>query len=482
MRILLLVLAIFPCFLPAQTITARLDLSRRDAQPSWLEYCPRDGGLVTVGNSSRKSSRYQSVTKYDEGFHRTWAKPVLTQNGNSSVDLLAVLGDLVYVFISEYYPREGSIKTSYSTLDMEGNLLEERVVIDELANEKGHRVDLRYERSLNKQKLLCYRNLALGNRNEKLVYYLFDAATDSVVSGSISLPYPDEKFQVRKIVVSNNGEIYLLGKYYLVSKIKSPQDYGFKLYRYLPGETEGDQVNMELGELFINDLTLKGGRDNNLYLAGFYSHHSSDEIIGTCFFRVNPDLEQEVQSTQRFSDEFLMNFMRESQIDRGKELRNFYLDNIILRSDSGALLIAEKYYTSYNSFVDMYGYMVDQRIHHYDDIIVSSVASSGDLEWCAVARKRQQSESRDHLSYLEVVSDENLYLLYSYDPPKENRSIYFNTVDMQGNVSVRKPLLGAGSVDDLFYPNSSEQISNNEALLYYYSERTKVFSIVKMEF
>ena len=466
----------------AQTVTARLNFGRRDARPDYVEYCPADQGLVTVGNLSRKSSRYQSISKFDANFKKEWTKQVLQQNGRSSIDLVAALGDQIYVFISEFYPRDGSIKTSYTQFDLEGNEIVSREVIDEVPNEKQHRVDLRYERSLNKRKLLCYKNLDQGSRNERITYYLFDAQNDSVVRGEIALPFPDEKFQVRKLVVSNSGKIYLLGKYYLVSRIKEPQDYGFKLYSYTPGNPEPTQLNIELGELFINDLTVRAGRDENLYLAGFYSHRSSEEIIGSCFFRVNPSLEAEVQSTQRFSDDFLKNFLRDQQIDRGRELRNFYLDNIILRSDSGALLVAEKYYTTYNSYVDIYGYMVDQRIYHYDDVIVSSVAGTGDLEWSAVARKRQQSDVRESLSYLDVVSGESLYLIYGYDPKREPRTLYVQEVSMTGEVSERKPLLGNMALDETFYPRSSEQISNTAALLSYFQEREKIFSVVKVEF
>jgi hypothetical protein len=484
MRNVLSLLVLLLLTLPAlgQEITARLNFGRRDARPDYVEYIAADQGLATVGNLSRKSSRYQTMTKFDADFKKEWSKQVFQQNGRSSIDLVAALGDQLYVFISEYYPREGSIKTSYSQYDLDGNAVVERKVIDEVPNEKQHRVDLRYERSLNKRKLLCYKNLDQGVRNERITYYLFDAETDSVVRGEIQLPYPDDKFQVRKLVVSNSGKVFLLGKYYLVSRIKNPDDYGFKLYSYTPGNPEGSNLNIELGELFINDLTVRAGRDENLYLAGFYSHRSSEEIIGSCFFRVNPELEAEVQSTQRFSDDFLKNFLRDQQIDRGRELRNFYLDNIILRSDSGALLVAEKYYTSYNSYVDVYGNMIDQRIFHYDDVIVSSVGGNGDLEWSAVARKRQQAPTRESLSYLDVVSGESLYLIYGYDPKREPSTIYFQEVSMTGEVTERKPLLGPTAVDETFYPRSSEQISNSSALLSFFQERDKIFSVVKVEF
>lgn len=466
----------------SQTVAARLDLDRRDPEPDFLEYVTYDGGLVTLGNQSRKSSRYVSLNKYGENFQKEWSKQVLQQNGQCDIDLMAVLGENVYVFISEYHPRDRTIRTSYSHFDLEGNEIEVRKQIAELPNEKEHRVDLKYTRSINKKKLLCYKNLDEGTKSETILYYLFDAKSEEVISGKIQIPYPDDKFQVRKIMVSNGGKIYVLGKFFKVNKVKAPDDFGFKIYQYEPGAAESKEISIDLGELFITDLTLKIDRDENLFLAGFYSHQSTDEIIGTCFFRINSSLEEETRSSQHFSEEFLENFLRDKQIERGRELQNFYLDNIILRSDGGVLLIAEKFYTTFNSYVDIYGYWVDQKIYHYDEVIVSSVSGNGHLEWSAVIPKRQQSERRENLSYVDIVSGTNLYLVYGYQPRKDPRTLYVNSVDFDGQVSERKALFPAAGFDDTFFPRYSEQVSNTAALVVYYQERDKVFSIVKVEF
>ena len=220
----------------AQVVTARLDLGRKDAQPTHIEYVSADGGLVTFGNMSRKSSRYLGVTKYDAQFNREWTKQVLVQNGRASVDLVSVLGENIFIFISEYVPRKRAIETTFTQLDLAGNLIADRELIDELPNEKELRVDLKFERSINKKKLLCYRNLDNAGKREKLIYYLFDQQMDQIINGEIEIPYPDDKFQVRKIVVSNSGQIYVLGKFYLENRVKTPDDFGFSLYRFQPGE------------------------------------------------------------------------------------------------------------------------------------------------------------------------------------------------------------------------------------------------------
>jgi len=479
---LFLLLLLLTSGLKAQEVTARLDLDRRSPKPQFIEYVSADKGLVTFGAMSRKSSRYLGVNKYDALFNKEWSKQVLIQNGRAAVDLVSVLGENIFVFFSEYVPRKRKIETSYSHFDLEGNILAERELISELPNAKELRVDLKFAQSINKKKLVCYRNLDNASKRETLIYNLFDAESDEIIDGKIEIPYPDDKFQVRKVVVSNSGNIYVMGKFYLENRIKTPDDFGFTLYRFKPGESMGEKVDIELGELYITDLALKVDRDENIFLAGFFSHRSTEAIGGTVFYRLSKQLELEVQSAQRFNEDFFNRFLNDRQIEKGREIEDFYLDNIVLRSDGGVLLIAEKYYSSYNSYMDMYGYWIDQRIHHYDDVIVNSVAANGDLEWSAVAQKRQSSEYRETLSYLDVVSGASLFLIYGDQPRRAPRTLYFNEITLDGEVIPRERLLGSPSVDDSFYPRLSEQISNYEALLVYFQEKEKIYSVVKVEF
>ncbi|MFM2375209.1 MAG: hypothetical protein RLZZ165_306 [Bacteroidota bacterium] len=466
----------------SQTVVARLDLDRRSPQPSLVEYVAADGGIVTLGNQTSKSSRYLCINKYDDQFSKSWTRQVLQQNGQNGIDMMTVLGENIYVFDSEYFPRDRTIRTSYTRFDLGGNVVVPRKEIANLPNEEKHRVDLKYVHSINKKKLLCYKNLEEDGKFETILYYLFDANTSEMVTGKIQIPYLDDKFQVRKIMVSNAGKIYVLGKYFKVNRVKTPDDFGFKIYQYEPGSPEAHEASIDLGELYITDLTLKIDRDENLFLAGFYSHQSANQIIGTCFFKFNGDLKEEVRSSQHFSEDFLANFLRDRQIEKGHELQNFYLDNIILRSDGGVLLIAEKFYTTFNSYVDIYGYWVDQKIFHYDEIIVNSVAATGDLEWSAVVPKQQQSSQRGHLSYVEVVSGTNLYLVYGHQIGKTPQTVYVNNVDFDGKVADRKALLPGAGHDETFYPQYSEQISNSTALIVYFQDREKLFSMVKVAF
>ena len=477
-----MILLILPVAAQAQEIVARLDLGRKDPIPKDFHFSPIDRGLVTVGNLTRKSSRYIALSKYDENFNKEWTKQVFEQNGRKNIDFLTVSGENILLFVSEYFSREKTIRTYYYHYDLEGNLLQDKKVISELPNEKEHRVDLRYVRSLNKKKLLCYKNLNSTNDNEKILYYLFDEETDLVREGEMFIPYPDEKFEERKVIVSNQGNIYFMGKFYKENRVRSADDFEYIIYRFKEGNEKGDKYVVDAGDKFLTDLNFKVDPFENMFLAGFYSERDDDQIIGTLYQKVSKDGELEISQTQKFDEKFLSEFLTDRQIDRGRELKYFYLDDIILRSDGGVLLIGEKFYTTVSSYLDLYGYWVDQKIYHYEEIIVNSVSPDGEQEWSSVVKKRQASELREHLSYMNMVTGQNIYLIYQYHPKKENRSVYHNWLDFEGNVSRREPLLSRAREKSSLYPRKCEQISNREALVVYFTDRGKVYSIVKMEF
>lgn len=476
-----LLAAMLPLALAAQTQLARLDIGRREPLPTFFEYSRADGGLVTLGKMKLNTSRYQGVTKYNASFEKEWEAEVLEQNGRMQLDFLAVMGENIFVFVSEFFPRDNAIRTWYTQLDLEGNAIKEREVIAELKNEKQHRTDLNYVTSVNKKKLLCYKILNTQGRPETILYYLFDQAQGFESSGEITLPFTDDEIRINQIQVSNQGTVFLLGKHYSSGHTQDPDSYTFRLFRHEPGNPSLEAAEISSGEAYITDLSFRIDRDENLFLAGFYSNTRVDAIAGTVFQRLSPDLQTEVQSTQKFSEEFMSKFLSARQIERGRELKNFYLDNIIMRSDGGVLLVAEKFYVSYNSYIDVYGNWIDNKVYHYDEIIVNSVAADGSLEWSAVAPKTQSSENREFLSYNDVVSGASLYLIYSYAPRRMAETVYVNRVDENGNVEERTMLLD-GAQTQLLLTDESGQISNNEALLIYYEPRSRVFTVAKYAF
>ncbi|WNJ21154.1 hypothetical protein [Pontibacter sp. G13] len=467
----------------AQDIISRLDFGKKDPQPEFFEYSPLDKGLITLGPTNRRTTRFYSLTKYDQEFELQWTEQVFEQNGRRHIDFVAVIGPRILIFISEYFPREKVIKTFYTAYSLEGELEVEKEILSVYPNQKEQKVDLQYTLSPNKRKLLCYKNLQSRKGAEKVLYYLFDEYGEYVSNGEITLNYPDNRYRVRSLRVSNEGNVFMLGKFFVNTRINSADDFKYMIHRYDVVEESMQEIQIELGDRFITDLAFRLDRTENIYIAGFYSNRGTDQIAGTVLQKISRSGELMLDATDPFSEAFLRQYLTNNQINKGKELRNFFLDpeqGIVLRSDGGVLLIAENFFVTVQSYRDMYGAWIDRELYHYEDVILTSVASDGTIEWHGIVDKSQQSESQANLSYFSAIGPAGIFIFYEYQPRRENFDIYYNKISVTGSVEDRKPLLSDYRYGNEFYPRFCEQINNREALMVYVQNRGKMFSVVKV--
>ena len=471
--------------LPAQTITARLDIGRRDPKPDFYVYSPSDQGLVTMGPNSKASSRFVGLVKYGPDLKRQWKKTVLEQNGNKNVDFVTIIGPNIFVFVSEFFPKEKVIKTYYYGYDLEGNQIADEAILSIYPNQKEQKVDLQYVLSPNKRQLLCHKNLEKKREAETILFYIFDDEGDYVQNGEIDIKYPDNRFKIRSLWVSNEGNVFVLGAADLSSGLGRSNDARkYLLYRYDVTTQQGIEIPIDLGTRFISELAFRLDRDENIYVAGFYSNQGGEQIAGTLLQKISPQGQLLQNSIQAFDANFLSNYLSSGQIERGKELRNFYMkpqDGIILRSDGGVLLIAEKFYITYQSYRDMYGYWVDRERYHYEDVILTSISGNGQMEWNAIVDKNQVSENRAHLSYFNAIGPQGTYIFYEYQPRRNALNVYYNTIGIDGYVSERQALIKDFHFTDEFYPRYCEQISNDEAIMVYMQNKGKMLSVIKVD-
>lgn len=467
---------------PAQTISARLDLSKRDPKPEFYEYVSADQGVVTFGPMSRVSTRFLGIHKYNANLKEQWEKSVIEQNGRKNIDFMSVIGENILVFVSEFFPKEKVIKTYYYRYDLEGNTLAEEELMSVYPNQPEQKVELQYVLSPNKRKLLAYKNLENKREAERIKYYLFDYQGDFVQNGELTLRYPDNRFRIRSIRVSNAGDIFVLGKFDPNNWIND-RDFKYLIYRQDLDTEQTEEFLIDFGDRFISDLTFRVDRDGNMLVAGFYSNRGEDQLAGITFQQINPLGEVIRQNSQPFSEEFLRYFLSKGQINRGRELSDFYIrpeDGIILRSDGGVLLLAEKIYKTYITYRDQFNYPVDREVFHFDDVILISINGRGEIDWQAIVDKAQQSETPQNLSFFNAIGPEGTYIFYEYKPRRAGINIYYNLVGFDGQVDNRKPLLRAFDYGDEFYPRFCQQISNDEAIMVYTQKGGRILSVVRV--
>lgn len=300
------------------------------------------------------------------------------------------------------------------------------------------------EISKDSSKVLVYGQLPYKRKEaEKFTLNVFNNNFEPVWSRNITLPYSDELLAVQEYKIDDAGNVYLLGKLYY-DKVRTRRNglpnYHYIILAYTGGDEQAAEYKIDLKDKFITDLTFKIGNDGNLVCAGFYSEKLSYSVKGTCFFGINAQTKETFNiHLKEFDFEFLTEYMSEGAKARAKraeqsgnkrrapELYRYSLDDLILRSDGGAVLIAEQYYIEEYRYYDRYGTNQTIYYYNYNDIIVVNIRPDGSIEWATHIPKRQQTRNDGgyYSSYAKAVVRDKLYFVFNDNirnfSEKENR-------------------------------------------------------------
>ncbi len=312
---------------------------------------------------------------------------------------------------------------------------------------------------------------------ERFTFRIFDNQLQLIWKKDIILPYSEQQFEVEDYKFDEAGNVFLLGKQYLSGTRDSRggiPNYQYIILAYTKNGEDKHEYQIGMKDRFITDLTFKMGNDGKLVCAGFYSEQDANSVKGTCFF--NLDLEQKKVSNVRFS-EFDFEFRAqglgsgssrraaraegEDNRDREAELRQYSLDKLILRSDGGAVLIAEQYFVlerfrnnfAQNRFFrwDPFFYdpmmMNNQQVDYvfnYNDIIVVNIRPDGSIEWSARIPKLQRTlnDGGYYSSYAMAVVRDRLFFVFN----DNSRNFAEDGSDRLYNIDTRRPVLTLAEV------------------------------------
>ena len=333
-------------------------------------------------------------------------------------------------------------------------------------------------------KVLIYNQLPF-NRNdpERFAFRIFDSQFNELWSRNIVLPYNDNQFSVEEYQIDNEGNVYLLGVIY--EDRSNFRRQGRPTYRYviLAYTKDGEEVQeykIDISDKFITDLTFRVANDGNLVCSGFYSEKGTYSIKGTYFFRLDAQTKKIYnKNLKQFDFDFLTTYMSEGRKERAKkaeyegnerraaELYNYSLDKLILRSDGGALLIAEQFFIvermDNNRFVNYgVGFVNDPFMrptttrdiyYNFNDIIVVNIRPNGEIEWTARIPKQQETvnDGGYYSSYSHSVVQDKIYFVFNdnarnFQQPKEGKRRRIYNYDGRNSVIALAELSKDGQV------------------------------------
>ncbi|MFW5659594.1 MAG: hypothetical protein ACOCZ8_06420 [Bacteroidota bacterium] len=466
-------------------VLSTLKLDRKEPKPLWFEFVPSDGGLVTISYMSRRSSREIGLYKYNANFERTWREMIFENSRNTKIEYLAVVQGLIYVFTSRRDAKDDVNELWVYSYELNGRQAAKPQVVHRQPTSRSD-YEVRFSKSLNKRQLLVYIDRNTRAENELIDYFIFGGAAFPSEEGTLKVPYPDDDFEIREIAISGEKDLYLLGRYNKGGRVRAPQDLSYTVFYKPLSSKRLFEYKIADDERFLTTLKLKISREGQAMLGGFFSYRSPSQIVGTVYARIPVDTLDAIRSAEltfhELDNAFLQRYLRPRQLNKGQELEDFYLDKLILRSDGGMLMLAEEYYVQQSTFRNMNGMWITQRIYHYNDIMVVSLAPGGGIEWVTAVPKMQSDDDPQELSYAAFAGAQGLFLFYKSRERGTGANVFVRQVDINGDLSLPRPFFERYRTNDVFYRGACEQISNASGVVVFYQSRGKLFTMLKIGF
>ena len=310
-------------------------------------------------------------------------------------------------------------------------------------NNAGRTFD--FQLSADSSRLLVYHQIPTAAREqERFALHVFDSGMELQWEREVALPYPDEQLAIREYRVDESGNVYLLGAVFEAGQRNRRLPSHYIVLEYRPGDLAPVEWRISLDDKFITELTFRISKTGDLICSGFYSERNADGAKGICYFRLDAathrivtqtwqpfDFELRAEDLSERGRQRAMDAEMEGNERRSPELLRFNLDELVLRTDGGALLVAEQFFIEerFTRFWD--GTLQTNYYYHYNDLIVVNIQPSGAIEWTVRIPKQQVSidDGGYFSSYAMATVRDRLYFVFNdtgknYGPDKRSGNVH----------------------------------------------------------
>ena len=366
--------------------------------------------------------------------------------------------------------------------------------------------------SSDSSKVLLYSQLPYQKRDpERFALNVFDNQMNKLWSRDIILPYTDQQFAIEDYRIDKEGNVYIMGVLYVDGvreRRRGRPNYQYIILAYTQQGEDVQEYHIALEDKFITDLAFRIGDDGNVVCAGFFSERGTYSVKGTCFFRLNASTKEIFNlSFKEFGFEFRTEFMRPGELRRASraeagddtgrepELFRFSLDELVLRSDGGAVLVAEQYYVYERTYRYWDGTLRFEYFYNYNDIIVVNIQPDGGIEWATRIPKRQETvnDGGYYSSYAMSIVRDRLYFIFNdnsrnfsnegnsrlYNFNGRNSIVALAELRKDGQLSMY-PLFNNRDADIITRPKICKQIGSRRMMVY--GEQGRQYRFAELEF
>jgi hypothetical protein len=386
-------------------------------------------GFYVVSTKSKEmfgSSGGVFVHRFDNGLHQTVYSELKmpdTKGNKVNFEGLSYINKKLSLYSSFYNKSKDMNYAFVNSVSERGIVANDTKSVDEIkATKKKNRGSFDFVLSNDSSKVLVYHNEPyVKGQKERYSLKLMDTEYNLLWERLIELPYKDDKFAVTSYLVSNEGEVFLLGYLESDKKSKRKPNEMYKVITYNHKENKVQEYNINIDK-FITASTFKINQKGDIICAGFYANDNKvkDDARNLWYcngiFTLTIDGKTKAIKNQNFKD-FDTNVLEiltgkaKAQKNKGLPAMNF--KDIELRTDGGIILIAEQSWVKIVSSKNITNYYYNR-----NHILVSSINPDGTFAWTTVVSKKQMTlnDGGYFSSYVSGIYGDKIFFVFNENP------------------------------------------------------------------
>lgn len=442
-------------------------------------------GIYLIRAKSNFIKRKFSIEYYNNTLGLEYSRNIKLHS-NRYVDA-KVVSDKFLVFTSDENSETGMLELSVSEYSNTLQPTGITSIIDQAypksTFDKG---DYKIAVSPDRSKMVAYHTES--SDKEKIIIRLkvLDANDLSTIGEKrIALQYNLNDYRISTLKITDNGSVFFIGNATVEGERRRDDFVSHYFFCYNPTSDILKEFLLGDEEQFTSDVILEVDLENNrMVAAATLSSEHDNTTNGIEVISVGADSFNLVYNNFiTYSHNLRAGLLGESRAERDYPLKNFQLANLLIRSDGGAVVLAEKYYVTTQTqtyFSNGVSQTTTRSVYNYDDVFIMSINPDGNVDWENVINKSQSSvnDGGYYSSFVLGTLNDELKIIFN-DRIRGNGDVLAYTITTDGKMT-NDILLKSDEFYVAVMPTESAQLTKNTLLVA--TSKNKRFSLLKLDF
>lgn len=345
------------------------------------------------------------LQKLDHNLNPVVEQPVKLYQGIKTYELISVVHfhNEIYIFFT--LTRLNNITLYYQKID-KGNMSPstETTEITTVKNIKGAWADFYITLSRHETKLLiaCITKLS-WSRDQFNEFYVYGEGLDLLWKRKDTYQFKGQGPRDNQYVVDELGNVSILSvlkNENIFSVITRTDERNlYSIYRYTLDGKSFNEYPVTLGTRYIRGVRIVAGEQGELICAGLFSELFNTGIRGTFFYKIDPETGRIYDNSLNPYDEALMSQLAslKEPMRKDRELVYYVVTDMVMRENGRMMMISEQVF--------------DQTYDTYNNLIVTSFESNGQVYWNRLVEKHQDFNYNSSSKYGVELSDYRRHIM-----------------------------------------------------------------------